>query len=52
MKTRRTRILIVVIAASIVVAIFMDWNEAAQGFRDGWNSRLSSPFEKPAQVMA
>jgi len=52
MKTRRTRILIVVIAASIVVSIFMKWNDVVQGFHDGYNSEYSSPLEKPSQVNA
>jgi hypothetical protein len=49
MKTRRTRILMVVIAASIVVSLFLNWKDVVQGFHDGFNSRNSSPLAQPAE---
>jgi hypothetical protein len=51
MKTRRTRILIVVIAASVIVSIFMDWNDIARGAWEGWNSANSVRFEKSRQAL-
>jgi len=52
MKSRRTRILIVVIAASVVVSIFMNWDDVVEGAHDGWNSYYSSPLEQPSQRQA
>jgi len=42
MKTRRTRILMAVIAASIVVTTFMDWDECEmkRAFVDGYNTGM------------
>lgn len=37
MKRRRTRMLIVVITASIIISFFMHWDELEKGYRDGWN---------------
>jgi hypothetical protein len=37
MKRRRTRMLIVVITASIIISFFMHWDELEKGFRDGLN---------------
>ncbi|HEX8171111.1 MAG TPA: hypothetical protein VF824_11280 [Thermoanaerobaculia bacterium] len=37
MRTTRSRMLLVFVAAAIIVSIFMNWGDAAAGFRDGWN---------------
>jgi hypothetical protein len=38
MKTIRSRMLLVLIAAAVIVSFFVHWEDAAAGFRDGWNS--------------
>jgi len=38
MKSVRTRILIVVIAAAVVVSFFTHWEDVSQGFRQGYES--------------
>jgi hypothetical protein len=38
MKTTRSRILIVVIAASVVVSILMNWTDFERGYRAGRSS--------------
>ena len=52
MKSRRTRILVVVIATSVVVSIFMNWNDMVEGARAGYNSYYASPLDHPSQVNA
>lgn len=37
MKTTRSRMLLVFVAAALIVSIFTDWRDLAAGFRDGWN---------------
>ncbi|HET7435286.1 MAG TPA: hypothetical protein VFN10_11310 [Thermoanaerobaculia bacterium] len=37
MTTTRSRMLLVFIAAAVIVSLFMDWHDFADGFRDGWN---------------
>ena len=49
MKSRRTRILMVVIVASVVVSIFMNWDDVVEGAHDGFNSYYSSPLGQPSQ---
>ncbi len=44
MKTTRTRMLIVFLAAAVVISFFMHWEEVARGFRQGWKSSLSKSF--------
>ena len=36
MKTTRTRMLVVFIAAAIVISFFMHWEDFAKDFREGW----------------
>jgi hypothetical protein len=38
MKSVRTRILIVVIAAAVVVSFFTHWEDVSRGFRQGYES--------------
>ena len=38
MKSVRTRILIVVIAAAVVVSFFTHWEDASRGFREGYEA--------------
>ena len=52
MKTRKHSILLVVMAASIVVAMFMDVDDLAAGYRDGMRSDLSAPVGRPSPVPA
>jgi hypothetical protein len=48
MKTTRTRILMAVIAASIVVTTFMDWDECEmkRAFVDGYNAGTGKTIDK------
>lgn len=41
MRTTRTRILLVIVVASMVVALFMNWDEVARGYRDGLNGGIN-----------
>ena len=38
MKTIRSRMLLVLVAAAVIVSFFVHWEDAAAGFRDGWNA--------------
>ncbi len=42
MKTIRSRMLLILIAASVIVSFFVHWEDAAAGFRDGWNESRST----------
>ena len=53
MKIARTRILMAVVAASLVVTTFMDWDECEcrRGFVAGWNAGRragTAPMPEPA----
>ena len=37
MKTARSRILALMIAAAIIVSFFVHWDEFSSGFRNGYN---------------
>ena len=41
MKSVRTRILIVVIAAAVMVSFFTHWEDVSNGFHEGWESGRS-----------
>jgi hypothetical protein len=40
------------IAASIVVAMFSDWDDFERGFNDGLNGYYSAPVGIPSPVVA
>ena len=42
MKTIRSRMLVVVTAAAIVVSLFVHWDEVEKGALDGWNYGMHS----------
>ena len=37
MKTTRTRMLIVFIAAALIVSMFTNWDDVERGFKDGYD---------------
>jgi hypothetical protein len=37
MKTTRSRMLLVFVAAALIVSIFMHWNEVSRDFKHGWD---------------
>ena len=37
-NTRRTRLLVIFVAAAVVVSFFTQWDDVVQGFRDGYGA--------------
>jgi hypothetical protein len=50
MKTTRTRILMAVIAASLMVTGFMSWDDCERAFRKGYEAGGGPPLSQPART--